>query len=103
MNIKNKNLLAVSCMLLIVLHTARAEKKIKLTLGFGTPITGNQDIYKSNSQKWEQGDLIGTAMLSIKCIPSFDIDCSLWHHSVITDMKDVGVTGFSITKTWELF
>ncbi len=70
----------------------------KLTLGIGTPITGNQDIYKSNNTTWEQGDIIGTAIISTNCFST--LDCSLWHHSIIADTKDVGVTGISITKTW---
>ncbi len=72
-----------------------------LTLGLGSPLTGNQDIYKSNGQNWEQGDLIGTLIISTKCFEVAKLDCSLWHHSIITDTQDVGVTGISITKTWK--
>jgi len=71
--------------------------EINITLGLSTPL-GSQDVSKSNGEYWESGDPIGSLIVSTSC---GYVDCNLWHHSIINDSKDVGVTGFGISKNWK--
>jgi len=88
-------------LLFISVH-ANAGQDLKLTLGIGTPLVIDgvlgTDIRDSNGNLWNSHDhVIGSFIITL---PTNLVDYSFWHHSIITDNKDAGVTGLSITKTW---
>ncbi len=87
--------------LLLIVQPVLAQD-IKLTLGIGTPININgflgNDIYDSNGKLWNsEQHVIGSFIIAV---PLSTIDFSFWHHSLLNDANDAGVSGLTISKTW---
>jgi len=88
-------LIVLALLAYIAIGNVNAQE-VKITLGMGTPIF-NADIYSSNGKIWSTGDAVGSLIITI---PTNYVDLSVWHHSLIPDLYDFGVTGFSISKTF---
>lgn len=89
--------LAAGIIVSSAIYTATVQsKEVSLTLGIGTPIL-SQDAYSSNNTQWEAGNIIGSVIIATKCPYLTIFDCSVWHHSLILDTKDYGVTGATIS------
>ncbi len=85
---------------LISVH-AHADQDLKITLGLGTPLIIDglleTDIRDSNGNFWNsQNHVIGSLII---ILPTNIVDYSCWHHSLLNDWRDAGVTGCSISKT----
>ena len=81
---------------LLLLSSSVNAELFKITIGLSTPI-GNQDIHGSDGKEWHTGEYIGSLIIT----KSFDyVDLNLFHHSLILDGADVGVTGLGISKTF---